>query len=277
MDFPEEMGPEGHFKIPVMTLGALPGQSHEPTPHSINDDWVAYFGSLINQHDSDRPRILLLESCSTMSSTLPIWWPSFAEAVRSRRRKARATPGRRNGSKPTVWDLVKPTSIVLSFAPSMLSSHTANSKPGQDEEIWWGSEESDAKGRQHRDASRLEALRASNLEYVLSIHSGSFQLTNNQCTSDHSHRRSTFLSNPVQPDPGRTRFKVLPNPRRRTRLLAHLASDSDCTLLPTARAGIANTQNLATSSEHRLSSSGAWSARGNVGQRQFSKPGRLAV
>lgn len=167
MDFPDEMGPEGHFKIPVMTLGAFPGQASEPTPHSINDEWVAFFSSIINENESNQPRILLLESCSTMSTTFSIWWPSFAEAVRSRRRKARASPGRR--TKATVWDLVKPTSIVLSFAPSLLGSHTASvasaeGHRGNGEEIWWGSEEHDAAGRQLGDRLRMEALRASKLE-----------------------------------------------------------------------------------------------------------------
>ena len=161
MDFPE-----GHMKIPVMTLGNMPSPGRPSA--AIEADWVALFQSLINVHDSDHRRIILLESSCAMLPTFPSWWASLAEAVRIRRRQSRQTAGRKT-AKSNTWELIKPTTVVLSFAPSVLDSHTgAVDTDGMthngDDDIWWGSAESDSAGRRLRDNYRLEALRDSDYE-----------------------------------------------------------------------------------------------------------------
>lgn len=168
MDFPgDDRG--GHLKIPVMTLGAMPTQAR--SSQGINPEWVGLFQHMIDTNDSDRPRIILLESCSTMLSTFSIWWPSLAEALRTRRRQSRPTSGRKTAAKSPVRDLTKPTTVVLSCAPSLLGSHTGtahsqtNVAPHEDDEgNWWGSAEGDVDGRRMRDSHRLETLRDSDLE-----------------------------------------------------------------------------------------------------------------
>lgn len=168
MEFPgDERG--GHVKIPVMTLGAMPTQAR-PSP-GINIEWVGLFHSIINTNDSDRPLLILLESCATMLPTFPIWWPSLAQVVRSRRQQPRPTSGRKSAAKSAARDLSKPTAIVLSCAPSLLSSHTGvahsqtNVAPHEDDGAnWWGSVETDGEGRKMRDDYRLETLRDSELE-----------------------------------------------------------------------------------------------------------------
>ena len=168
MDFPGDER-SGHVKIPVMTLGAMPTQARSPP--GINIEWVTFFHSIIDSNESDRPLIILLESCATMLPTFPMWWPSFAQVVRSRRRQSRPPAGRKSAAKSAARDLAKPTAIVLSCAPSLLSSHTGmahsqtNLEPQEDDGAnWWGSVETDSEGRKMRDNYRLETLRDSELE-----------------------------------------------------------------------------------------------------------------
>ena len=168
MDFPgDDRG--GHVRIPVMTLGAMPTQA-QSSP-GINPEWVGLFHHMVNMNDSDRPRIILLESCTAMLSTFPIWWPSLAEALRTRRRQPRPTSGRKTAAKSAARDLIRPTSVVLSCAPSLLGTHTGtahsqtNVAPQEDDGgNWWGSAECDVEGRRLRDHHRLETLRESDLE-----------------------------------------------------------------------------------------------------------------
>jgi hypothetical protein len=159
---------EGHIKIPVMTLGAVPGQSHKATASAISADWVGFFHAIINVNDSDRPRIIYLEACSTMLPTFSTWWPSLAQTLRSRRQKTRQTGGRKTASR-SGGELGRPTTVVLSFAPSLLHSHAGVSGENaagrhRHEEAWWGSAEDDVEGRTTRDNFRLETLRDSDLE-----------------------------------------------------------------------------------------------------------------
>ncbi|KAK6906885.1 hypothetical protein I203_100872 [Kwoniella mangroviensis CBS 8507] len=114
-------------------LGGLPGMGgmEEDLPQGqINDEWVHFFSKIINagQSQPGKKRIIALESTIAMSKTFPIWWASFVEAVKQRR-KGLITPSKssRKGQTAHIEEpsLAYPTSIVLQCTPSLTLPHTA--------------------------------------------------------------------------------------------------------------------------------------------------------
>ncbi|KAK4689733.1 hypothetical protein P7C73_g390, partial [Tremellales sp. Uapishka_1] len=190
----DEDGEEHEMQARVVRIPLF--ESSETTTTSVlaprvDEAWVHFFSHLISVHEptSTKKRIILVESACGMAETFDTWWPSLTEAVRRRRcwtRSSRKTGGR---SKGTSLSLTQPTSIVISCPPSLLRPHTAmslgspvtSSEPSrtaaqvlaaevglEDEEhaaladdhspLWWGSVESDRRGRTTRNRRRLQTL-----------------------------------------------------------------------------------------------------------------------
>ncbi|ORY25234.1 hypothetical protein BCR39DRAFT_544529 [Naematelia encephala] len=193
-----ESGDEGESSpsaaMMVLPMGGrgfgLPTPSSPKSANGIQDDWVKFFEHLINTKapdadDSAKKRIILLDSPEAMSDTFDAWWPSLVEAVH-RRRKGQPAGKTKKAVAP------RPTTVILSSAPSMLASHTApfasseketsgverppiqqalqelaeryggtleSREHGQDDvPLWWGSEEEDIEGRTKRNQRRLAAI-----------------------------------------------------------------------------------------------------------------------
>ncbi|WWC68925.1 uncharacterized protein I206_102861 [Kwoniella pini CBS 10737] len=95
----------------------------------INHDWVNFFSKIINTGSSQpgKRRIVVLESAVAMAKSFPIWWPSFVEAVRRRRKGvftlSKSTKG--PNAKPSGSSLVYPTTVILQCTPSLALSHTS--------------------------------------------------------------------------------------------------------------------------------------------------------
>lgn len=176
-------------------MGNLGGGSSSSQP-AVNEEWISFFDSIINLqlpegegHGATR-RILLLESTAAMAETIDVWWPSFMETVRRRRRGSKQL-AKDKGKKPA--STFHPTTVVLSVAPSLLLPHTAEWRepPSTDaagetkdrlrsfaealgasvgsihvvepnakhtEKLWWSSEEHDLTGRAEREERRLRAI-----------------------------------------------------------------------------------------------------------------------
>ncbi|WRT65401.1 uncharacterized protein IL334_002344 [Kwoniella shivajii] len=147
-DHDEQQGMPGMFtSVPIAVVGgggggmmqsgmggfSGSGGSDEDVPQgSVNQEWIEFFSKIINAGPSQpaRKRIIVLESAITMSKTFPIWWPSFVEAVR-RRRKGHLQSGKsgRSGKLSNLNTpeaaLLYPTSIILQCTPSLALPHTA--------------------------------------------------------------------------------------------------------------------------------------------------------
>lgn len=175
------------------------GMQPGPRRPEVNEEWVNFFSSIINmqnpQGDNVDRRVILLESTAAMSPTFEIWWPSFLEAVRQRRRgpPPPKTPKNAKPTRPTAPTTTKPTTIVLSIPPSLLPTHMKEfmkpsdtvdpgheerirgvieafgasvgqinvidgSERGEQEKLWWSGEERDMEGRKRREERRLNAI-----------------------------------------------------------------------------------------------------------------------
>lgn len=95
-----------------------------------HEKWRQYFQQIINvpiggKDEQMRRRIIFLNNSETMAETFHEWWPALAQAVRERRGGGKAPvikqrKGARKPSQEETTRLVRPTTIVLGCAPSML-------------------------------------------------------------------------------------------------------------------------------------------------------------
>lgn len=183
-DDEHDMGKNSAIIMSPMNLqSAFPRPAVPDAPTAFKEAWVSFFESWINRGEQERPRVILLESIESMSSTFDEWWPSLVEAVRRRRREAVS-----EDDQESTYKLRRPTTIVFSSSPSMLLSHTSAVKDendatasqvaplvqaiadrfggaietkvenGESSPVWWGSEELDEAGRKDRNGKRLAAL-----------------------------------------------------------------------------------------------------------------------
>jgi hypothetical protein len=209
----EEPGPGavGVFNVPVMSISRSPLASSPSSSLQIVDEWVNFFDKVVNYEPTDRGRIILLESATAMASTFETWWPSFLEAVR-----------RRRGTK----ELVHPTTVVLSCAPSLLPVHNGRDEEislsprsmaqslvaklsgvdGRDEAtLWWGGGEADEAARTRRDNRRMRALQYIEKGYVIPK-----SVTNNRT----SPLLPAFTSKPRPKSPGFGILGLISSPPR---------------------------------------------------------------
>lgn len=203
-DDPNGMPNMIRFPMFAVSGGAVGGENpfgsmqNGPRRPEVNEDWVRFFSSIINMQsakgESAERRIILLESTAAMSPTFDIWWPSFLEAVRQRRRgPPPAPPKSGKPPRPTEPKTIHPTTIVLSVPPSLLPAHMKEfmspsdavdpsheerirgvieafgssvgqinvidgSDRGEQEKLWWSGEERDMESRKRREERRLNAI-----------------------------------------------------------------------------------------------------------------------
>lgn len=156
-------------------------------------NWVSFFEGLLAREGEKDRLIVLLEASSTMAASFSIWWPSLLHAVRNRRQTPSSGGTGRRRSQPSSAALTKPTTIVISCAPSLLTTHTVQDpvdaadkstgvtasgfgpgkrQIGDAEEVplWWSAAEDGDATRTVLERRRLAALKSGNLRCVRLLH-----------------------------------------------------------------------------------------------------------